>query len=194
MKFGEPPADLDAIDRQVLTILQRDCKEALARVGEQVGLSAPALLERVRKLERLGVIRGYHAIVDARRIGLDVTAFIGVSMNYPKMIESFERDVAKLPELLECHHVTGAHSLLLKVKTWNTQSLESLISRIREINGVPRTDTMVVFSTRTERTQLPVEPETTDERASADRHAPRKSAGVATKTAGTKRRLDKRKK
>jgi Lrp/AsnC family leucine-responsive transcriptional regulator len=156
-KFGDQRLELDSIDRRVLAILQEDCKTSLSRIGEKVGLSAPALLERIRKLERAGIIRGYHAVLDSRRLGLDLTAFIGVSMNYPKMIESFERAVAKLPELLECHHVTGAHSLLLKVKTYNTQTLEQLISRIRAIDGVQRTDTMVVFSTRTERTQIPVE-------------------------------------
>jgi Lrp/AsnC family leucine-responsive transcriptional regulator len=151
---GEP---FDAIDRRVLAILQDDCKTPLTKIGEKVGLSAPALVERIRKLERAGIIRGYYAVLDGRKLGLDLTAFIGISMNYLKMIESFERSVAKLPELLECHHVTGAHSLLLKVKTFNTQSLEQLISRIRSIEGVQRTDTMVVFSTRTERTQLPVD-------------------------------------
>ena len=158
-KFGEGTLELDPIDRKVLAILQADCKTSLARIGERVGLSAAALLERIRKLERAGVITGYHAVVDGRRLGLDLTAFIGVSMNYPKMIESFERSVARIPYVLECHHVTGAHSLLLKVKTWNTHSLETLISKIRAIDGVQRTDTMVVFSTRTERTQVPVERE-----------------------------------
>ncbi len=157
--FGEQPFALDEIDRRVLAILQEDCKTPLARIGERVGLSAAALVERIRKLERAGVIVGYRAVVDGRRIGLDLTAFIGVSMNYPKMIESFERAVARVPAVLECHHVTGAHSLLLKVKTRNTRSLESLLSRIRAIDGVQRTDTMVVFSTRTERTQVPVDDE-----------------------------------
>ena len=129
------------------------------------------------KLERAGVITGYHAVVDGRRLGLDLTAFIGVSINYPKMIESFEREVDLMPAVLECHHVTGAHSLLLKVKTWNTRSLESLISRIRSIEGVLRTDTMVVFSTHTERTVVPVERD--DETTS--RRAPQKSPSKAPK-------------
>ena len=157
-KFGDEPevVDIDEVDQRILEVLQDDCKTSLARIGEIVGLSAPSVVERVKKLEQSGVIRGYHAILDARRLGLDLTAFIGVSINYPKMIRAFEKDVAAIPEVMECHHVTGEHSLLLKVKSRNTASLEALISTLRSIDGVLRTDTMVVFSTRAERTQLPL--------------------------------------
>lgn len=157
-EFGDTLPVLDDIDRQILAVLQDDCKTPLARIGEIVGLSAPSVVERVRKLEQSGVIRGYHAVLDGRRLGLDVWAFIGVSINYPKMITSFEREALAMPEVLEMHHVTGAHSLLLKVKTRNTAALEALISRLRSIDGVLRTDTMVVFSTRAERTQVPLGP------------------------------------
>lgn len=147
---------LDAIDRQLLSLLQSDCKTSLQELGDAVGLSAPSVVERIRKLEQRGVIKGYHARIDARAVGLDVSAFIGVSMNYPKGIGSVEKQVLALDEVLECHHVTGAHTLLLKVKTRNTSTLEALLSRIRAINGVQRTETMVVLSTRAEKSELPV--------------------------------------
>jgi Lrp/AsnC family leucine-responsive transcriptional regulator len=150
------PASLDDIDRTILDALQRDCKTPLAKLGEQVGLGAPAVLDRVRKLESAGVIAGYHAALDGRRLGLDITAFVGVSINYPKDIRGFLERVATRPEVLECHHVTGGHTLLLKVKTANTASLERAISALREIDGVTRTETMVVLSTATELARLPV--------------------------------------
>jgi Lrp/AsnC family leucine-responsive transcriptional regulator len=167
IKLGDEPADLDATDWRILAVLQEDCKTPLAKIGEAVGLSAPSVVERMRKLEQSGVVRGYRAVLSGRRLGLDVTAFVGISINYPKMIGSFEREVAKIPDVLECHHVTGEHSLLLKVMTWNTAALEAVISRLRSIPGVLRTSTMVVLSTQTERTQLPLRAPSPDARGDA---------------------------
>ena len=149
--------DLDDIDLKLISFLQEDCKVPLSKLGEQVGLTAPSVMERVRKLEQAGVIRGYHALVDARKVGLDITAFVGVSINYPKNIGVFEQSVVEEPGVLECHHVTGAHTLLLKVRAKNTEALEHLISRIRSFEGAERTETMVVLSTRIERIELPLE-------------------------------------
>ena len=157
MKLGEgEELELDSIDLQILQTLQQDCKIPLARIGDLVGLSAPSVIERVKKLEHGGVIRGYHAAIDGKQIGLDVTAFIGVLVEHPASVEEFEVKVASLEGVLECHHVTGQHTMLLKVKTRDTSSLESLIRQVRGIEGVARTETMVVLSTHTERTQLPL--------------------------------------
>lgn len=155
MKFGVE-FELDAIDRHILTLLQENCELPLAKIGEQVGLSAPSVVERIKKLEEHGIICGYRAIVDARLLGKDVTAFIGVSVDHPKRIAAFEKSIDRLPGILECHHVTGGYTLLLKVKTDDTSTLEELISQVRSEEGVMRTETMVVLSTHTERTQIPV--------------------------------------
>ncbi len=157
MKLGHEDGDLDHIDLHILALLQENCKLPLAKIGEKVGLSAPSVIERIKKLEDSGVITAYRAILNARRLGKDVTAFIGVSISHPKLIIEFERDIVQLADVLECHHVTGQHTLLLKVKTANTSSLEELISRIRSLEGVERTETMVVLSTHTERTQVSVQ-------------------------------------
>ncbi len=156
MKLGSPEGELDDIDLHILALLQENCKLPLAQIGAQVGLSAPSVIERVKKLEEHGIITGYRAILDARRLGTDVTAFIGVLIGHPKLIGEFETKVVELDGVLECHHVTGQHTLLLKAKTANTSTLEELISKIRSIPGVDRTETMVVLSTHTERTQIPI--------------------------------------
>ncbi len=156
MKLGHDENGFDDIDLHILSLLQENCKLPLAKIGEKVGLSAPSVIERIKKLEDNGVITGYRAILDARRLGKDVTAFIGVSISHPKLISEFEHDIAQVEDVLECHHVTGQHSLLLKVKTTNTSSLEELISKIRSLEGVERTETMVVLSTHTERTQIAI--------------------------------------
>ena len=154
MKAKRTGLALDEIDRRILVVLEEDCKLPLAKVGEKVGLSAPSVVERVRKLEADGFITGYHAHLDARRLGLDITAFIGVAVSHPQGIAIFEQQLPHLPEVLECHHVTGGHTLLLKVKARNTQALEGLIRKLRSIEGVERTETSVALSTKVERTAV----------------------------------------
>ena len=151
MKLRRNGAGLDDIDRRILALLQADCKTPLAKIGEKVGLSAPSVVERVRKLEADGFITGYHANIDARKLGVDITAFIGVSIGHPEGIATFEKQLETLQDVLECHHVTGGYTLLLKVKARNTQALEGLIRKLRSIEGVERTETSVVLSTKVER-------------------------------------------
>ncbi len=146
----------DPVDLNIIAALQRDAKTPLAKLGERVGLSAQSVLERVRKLEVAGVLRGYHAAVDARAVGFDVTAFIGVGIDSTRHLDAVEVALGLAPEVLECHHVTGAHTLMVKVKTRDTASLEVLIRAIRGMDGVQRTETMIVLSTHTERTTLPL--------------------------------------
>ncbi len=158
IKLGKAKnSELDQVDQKILAIIQSDCKTPLAKIGQAVGMSAPSVIERVRKLEAASVIRSYRAELDARRLGLDIAAFIGIVFDYPKAIAAFGREVLGIPEVLECHHVTGEHTMLLKVKTENTSSLERLISRLRSIDGVDSTQTMVVLSTLTERNAVPLE-------------------------------------
>ncbi len=145
---------LDLIDTTLIDALQRDGKEALARLGERVGLSAPAVLERLRKLERRGAIRGYHADVDGRVVGLDVTAFVGVSVGIGADLDAAEAAVTAIRGVTECHHVTGAHTLLLKVKTESTATLERFIRQLRAVPGIVQTETMVALATILERGPL----------------------------------------
>jgi len=108
-------------------------------------------------LEDAGVIRGYTALLDARSIGQDVTAFIGVGTSSPRAVASLAKEIEALPDVLECHHVTGGYTMLLKAKTRNTATLELLIDAVREMDGVSGTETMVVLSTQTERYRLPLD-------------------------------------
>jgi Lrp/AsnC family transcriptional regulator, leucine-responsive regulatory protein len=156
MKFEKAhPPGLDATDLAILDLLQRNCKQALTEIGKQVGLTASSVVERIKKLEDADVVRGYVALVDARALGKDVTAFIGVSISHPRAFEPFEKEVERAADVLECHHVTGQHTL--KVKTENTETLEQLIDQIRRIEGVTRTETMVVLSTIAERARIAVD-------------------------------------
>jgi Lrp/AsnC family transcriptional regulator, leucine-responsive regulatory protein len=149
--------ELDDTDRALIAALQEDCSQSLAKLGVGVGLSAPSVLERVRKLEASGLVRGYHASIDPRLLGLDIGAFIGVGIDHPRHITTFEKAMLGVPEVLECHHVTGRHTLMLKVRTANTESVHKLIGVIREQKGVVRTETMIILGTQLERASLPLE-------------------------------------
>ena len=141
---------LDQIDLKILHILQLDGRRRLADIAEQVDLSAPAVMERVKKLESGGIIRGYQALLDSKKVGKDITAFIGVSIGNQRDMDKFARQMMKYSDVLECHHVTGDESFILKVKSANTGSLEKLLGEIRSVEGVTRTVTRVVLSTAKE--------------------------------------------
>jgi Lrp/AsnC family leucine-responsive transcriptional regulator len=131
-------------------------------------------------LEEAGVVRGYHAEVSPKAVGLDIGSFIGVGIDHPRSIPGFEKHIADMPEVLECHHVTGRHTLMLKVRTADTDSLHHLISRLRELPGVARTETMVVLATQIERSRLALpEIEEATPRRRARAHPRVREAGAA---------------
>ncbi len=138
---------LSPIDYKLIDLVQRHARMTQSEMASAVGLSQPAVAERLRKLEQEGVITGYAARIDGRKLGKDITAFIGVRIDHPKFNTGFAKRVLALADVLECHHVTGNYSYLLKVITENTESLDRLISeKIRTIPGVTRTHTTIVMS------------------------------------------------
>lgn len=147
---------MDDIDRTLLDRLQRDARATQIELAKAVGLSQPAVAERIRKLEERGVVVGYAARVSPARIGLDITAFIGVGLEHPKFFDGFDKKVRGLDEVLECHRVAGEDSYLLKVRTRNTRTLDRLLVQvIRTIPGVTRTSTVIALASIKEETRLP---------------------------------------
>jgi Lrp/AsnC family transcriptional regulator, leucine-responsive regulatory protein len=151
---------IDEIDAHILTLLQHEGRAKRNRIAEAVGLSVPAVSERMRKLEERGVLTGYYATVDAKRLGYDVTAFIRVSTAGSEHYPEFIQRVIALPEVLELHSVTGDGSHLLKVRVRSTSALEALLAKLQAIPGVRGTLTSIVLSTQKETTILPTEPMT----------------------------------
>jgi Lrp/AsnC family leucine-responsive transcriptional regulator len=151
---------MDALDYRIVDMLQRDGRATQLEISRAVGLSQPAVAERIRKLEERGVITGYVARVDASKLGKDITAFIGVNIEHPKYFEGFAKKVMALPEVLEAHRVAGQDSYLLKVRTSNTKTLDSLlVETLRTISGVTRTHTTIVLTSIKEETYIHVPPE-----------------------------------
>jgi Lrp/AsnC family leucine-responsive transcriptional regulator len=142
---------LDAKDRHILTLVQRDSKLAQAEIARQVGLSTAAVNERLRKLDQAGVIRRFTAQVDPRSVGVTVTAFVEVFIEHPRYEGPFLERVLALDEVQECHHITGEFSLLLKVRTRDMESLRDLLlNELNSMDGVRQTRTIMVLSTAKE--------------------------------------------
>lgn len=149
---------MDSIDLAIVSALQRDARQSQLTIAREVGLSQPAIAERIRKLERRGVIQGYTAILNATKIGVDVTAFIGVVIEKPAHFDSFARHIHAMTEVLECHRVAGEFTYLLKVKAANTRGLDALLTeKIRLLPGVTRTLTTIALLSVKETPALPLE-------------------------------------
>src|SRR6185437_5729506 len=146
---------MDPADHRIVDMLQRNARTTQIELAKAVGLSQPAVAERIRKLEERGVITGYVAKVDAAALGVDVTAFIGVGIEHPNFFAGFTKKVRGLDEVLECHRVAGEDSYLLKVKTQNTRTLDRLLVEVlRAIPGVTRTHTTIALASIKEETRV----------------------------------------
>jgi len=142
---------LDAKDRKILDLVQRDGKLPQAQIAKRVGLSAAAVNERLRKLENAGVIRRYAALVDPKAVGADVTAFVEVFIEHPRFEPAFIAKVRAMDEVQEVHHITGEFSVLLKVRASGMEGLQQLlIHHLNALEGVRQTRTVIALSTSKE--------------------------------------------
>lgn len=159
MNGNDEKAKIDHIDLQILTILQREGRITNAKLAGEVGLSAPPLAERIRKLERSGVIKGYHAILDAERIGCAFTVFVAINMDVGALanIDAFEETLRRTPQVLECHHIAGDIDFLLKINVKDQENYKYFVAdTLSGIKGISRMVSWVVLHTSKETRELPL--------------------------------------
>lgn len=146
---------IDETDKQILNILQQDARIANAEIARQVGLAPSAVLERIRKLEERGVIKGYETKLDATQLEYGLTAFIAVRTN--ECCYETDNFLAEIPEVLEVHDVAGEDSYLLKVCVKDTEHLSRLMrERLKNVPNVASTRTTIVLGTIKETNALPI--------------------------------------
>ena len=146
---------INEIDTQILIMLQRDARVSNAEIARQVGLAPSAILERIRKLEERGIIRGYQTDIDPKSVDFGLTAFVAVRTSECGGIA--EQELAAIPEVLEVHDVAGEDSYWLKIRTKDTEALGQLLrEKIKPIPSVLGTRTTVVLDTYKETTVLPL--------------------------------------
>jgi Lrp/AsnC family leucine-responsive transcriptional regulator len=146
---------MDDIDRKIIAHIQAEGRASLAEVGAAAGLSVSAANERLRKLQAAGVVRGWEARIDPDAIGLGLLAFVFLLHGDHAAEAAFREGAAALPEVLECHHVTGEWSYLLKVRARDAAGLERLMGRLKALPGVGRTMTTIALSSPKETARLP---------------------------------------
>lgn len=148
---------IDEMDRRILSLLQQDARLPNAEIARRVGMAPSATLERLRKLEERGVIRGYEVRLDPRKLGLGLTAFIFVrSHGKSGEVDTGER-LKQHPNVLEVHHIAGEDCYLVKVRAMDTEDLGRLLQK--EISAMPNvasTRTTIVLGTLKESTRIPV--------------------------------------
>lgn len=146
---------LDDIDRELVALLQTDDRLPVAEIGKRLGVPPSTLNDRIRRLVRNGTITGFHAHLSAEKVGLDLLAFVFVGWSDPKTEGEFLARVADAPQVMECHHVTGAWNYLIKVRLPRTKDLESFLAGvIKDVPGLQRTETIIVLSSAKETTMI----------------------------------------
>lgn len=141
---------MDGIDRQLVDVLRHDGRASYAELSRLVGLSSSAVHERVAKLESSGVITGFRAVVDPHALGLGVTALVGIQPGEHSEDEVIAAGLQAVPEVESCYGVAGDEAFVVQVRVASVDDLHRCLGRLRAIDGVARTRTTVVLSTRFE--------------------------------------------
>lgn len=141
---------MDKIDRKILSLLQENARYPLKYLAQKVFLSSPAVSTRIERLEKAGILTGYHATIDPVALGYHITAFINLTLD-PKQKDEFYPYVKDCPNVLECNCVTGTYSIMLKVAFPSTMELDTFIGHLQRFGN---TQTQIVFSTAVPQEEL----------------------------------------
>ena len=136
---------MDKIDAGIIRCLTEDARMNASQIGAQVNLSVSAVIERMKKLENSGLIRGYTALIDERMAGYDVQAMISVRLEHPKYNQSFAKQMQEHSCVMECFYITGDFDYIARVSAGSTEELTGVLNDIKEIPGVSLTRTYVVL-------------------------------------------------
>jgi Lrp/AsnC family transcriptional regulator, leucine-responsive regulatory protein len=149
---------VDDIDRKIISFLQVEGRISCEKIGSTIGLSVSAVNERIKKLQRQGIITGWGAQISPQKMGFDILSFVQILLGENSNENTFLTRIDKIPEVLECHHITGEWSYLIKVRCKNIHHFEEVLGeKIKPIPGILRTHTLIALSSPLERTILPLE-------------------------------------
>ncbi len=152
--------ELDSLDRAILERLQNDGRISHVELAQQVNLSSPAIHSRVKRLEQKGYIRSYVALLDWAKMGYDMLCFIhiGLQKHQPESVSQFRTMIQAMPEVLECHHVTGEFDYLLKVAIQDRADLERfVVNQLTPVPGIARIYTSLTLTEVKNTTVLPIQ-------------------------------------
>jgi len=138
---------MDSIDKSILHILHKNARITASDISSQIGLSVSAVGDRLKKLENSGIIENYMTILNAEILEKSLTAIMMVAIERPKYAEGFEAFIQKEKDILDCYYLAGDYDYALKIVTKNTSTIQGLISRIKDVDGLVKTKTTIVLAT-----------------------------------------------
>tara|TARA_R110002073_G_scaffold157738_2_gene313131 strand:- start:139 stop:609 length:471 start_codon:yes stop_codon:yes gene_type:complete len=152
MKFINQNLHIDGIDKKILSALMNDARTPVLEIARQVGISGAAIHQRLRKLEKSGLLAGSKFIINPKVLGYTTMAFVGIyldkAMNNPDAVKQLQ----KIPEVLECHYTTGNWSILIKILCKDNEHLMHVLNKeIQTIQGVSRTETFISLQQQIDR-------------------------------------------
>ena len=149
---------MDRTDKKILRCLKENSRQTASRISGTIHLSVSAVIERIRKLERTGLIQKYTVVLNEKQLGNTLTVFVSLRLSHAKYHEAFEREILAYEDVCECHAIAGDMDYLLKIVTSSTSSLELIHQDLRRLPGVCGLKTLYVLSTvKHEYTVLPHE-------------------------------------
>lgn len=145
-------SEIDKLDLQIISILVEDAKVPYTEIGKRLFVSGATIHVRLKKLEKLGVIKKQQLMVDYQKLGYDITAFLGIFLDKSSMYESVCERLSEIPELTGLHYTTGNYSMFAKIVCKDTNHLrEVLTHKIQAIDGIQRTETLISLEESVER-------------------------------------------
>ncbi|TXB63405.1 Lrp/AsnC ligand binding domain-containing protein [Phaeodactylibacter luteus] len=137
-------AEIDDLDKQILSILMRNAKKPYTDIAKQLFVSGGTIHVRMKKMEDAGIVKGYHLAVDHERLGYDISAFLGIYLDKSSLYEDVAGELEKIPEVVAAHYTTGLYSIFATIICRDTTHLrEVLHDKIQKISGIQRTETFI---------------------------------------------------
>lgn len=147
---------MDELDIRILRLLKENAKTPASDISNQINLSVSAVGERIKKLEKSGIVKQYTTILNPNALKKDLTALMFISLERPQVSEAFLEYVQLEEEIMDCYYLAGDYDYMIKIATENTSSLERLLNRIKSISGIIKTNTIVVLATEKESYSVPI--------------------------------------
>jgi len=152
MKIVNENVRLDGIDKTILTFLMKDAKKPILEIAKNIGITGAAVHQRLRKLEKSGLIEGSKMMLDARLLGYKTMAFVGVYLDKAVSNPQAVKQLSEIPEVIECHYTTGNWSIFLKILCTDNEHLMHVLNKnIQAIEGVSRTETFISLNQQIDR-------------------------------------------
>ncbi len=139
-------ADIDVVDKQILSILMKDAKTPYTDIAKIIHVSGGTVHVRMRKLEQMGIVTGASLSIDYAKLGYDISAFLGIYLDKSSLYDEVAIELRKIPEVVEAHYTTGLYSIFAKIICRDTSHLKNVLhDKIQKIQGIQRTETFITL-------------------------------------------------